>query len=90
MKHHSNLGRKGFIWLRFHISVQEVMTEIQIGKDPGAGAGAEAMEKYREVLLTGLLLPNILLRLLSYRNQNHQPRFGTTHNGPDPPLSITS
>jgi hypothetical protein len=35
------------------------------------------------------LAPHGLLSLLSFRCQDHQPRNGTTHNGPVPPTSIT-
>jgi hypothetical protein len=36
------------------------------------------------------LAPHGLLRLLSYRTQNHQPRGGTTHKGLGPPPSTTN
>ena len=36
------------------------------------------------------LAPHGLLSLLSYRNLDHQPRDGITHNSLGPPPSVTS
>ena len=56
---------------------KKVRTGTQAGQD--AGADAEAMEEYY------WLASPALLTLLSYRTQDyHQPRDGTTHNGPSP------
>jgi hypothetical protein len=41
-------------------------------------------QKQGRNLLTDLL-PKVLLGLLSYRIQDHQPRDGVTHNGLGPP-----
>ena len=40
------------------------------------------------MLLSGLLL--MVLSLLSYRTQNHQPRESSIHSGHGPPTSITN
>jgi hypothetical protein len=58
MKHHgqSRLGMKGFVWLmllRHCLLSTEVKTGTQTGQEPGAGADAEAIERYS---LIGLLL----------------------------------
>jgi hypothetical protein len=46
IKHHdpSNLGRKLFIWLMLHLSLNEVRTGLKQSEKLEAGADAEAME----------------------------------------------
>jgi hypothetical protein len=72
MKHH-DLKES---WGEIGSKLKEVRTRTQQGRILEAGADAEAM---KGVLLTGLL------RLLSYRTQDHQPRVGTTCHGLGPP-----
>jgi hypothetical protein len=79
LKHHdqSNLGRKGFIRLmppHHSSSSEEVRTGIQAGQEPRATKGCCL-----------LAAPPGLLSLLSYRNQDHQLRDGSTHSGLGPP-----
>ena len=49
----------------------------------------ELMQRPRRVAVYWLAL-HYLLRLLSYRTQDHQPRDGTTRKGLGPPSSITT
>ena len=58
-------------------SSNAVRAWIQAGQDSGGKRGAEAMEGAAYWLAS----PG-LFSLLSYRTQDHQPRVGTTHNGP--------
>jgi hypothetical protein len=55
---------------------KEVRTGTQAGQE--AGADSEAMEGCSLLAFTGLL------RSLSSRTQDFQPRDGTTHKGPFP------
>jgi hypothetical protein len=75
----TKLRMKGFIGLKLpthNSSLKEVRTETQAGKEPG---GRSWCRDHGRVLFTGLL------SLLSYRTQDQQPRYSTTHNGLDPP-----
>ena len=77
----SKLGRKGFIQLTLpHCcsSAKDVRTGTQAGQE----AGADAKTIQGCYLLACFPW---LLSLLSYRTQDHQPRDGTTHNGPSHP-----
>lgn len=79
----SKLGRKEFSWLTlpYHCSSwKEVRTKTQM-------AGTCRQELIQSPLRDAAywLGPNDLLSLLSYKTQNHQPKNGTTHNGPGPP-----
>jgi hypothetical protein len=81
MKHydHSNLERRGFIWLTLphhSLSSKDVSTGIKQqergGRSQGRGHGG--------VLLSGLLLMG-LLNLLFYRTQDHDPNHSTNPMG---------
>jgi len=59
-----------------------ITKESQDWNSSRSGADAEAMEvSYLLPCFPCLASPD-LLSLLSYRNQDHQPKNGTTHNGP--------
>ena len=60
--------------------MKDVRTETQTGQEPGG----------RRLNAAYWLVQAGLLSLLSYRTQDHQPRDGTTHNGPSLPPSITN
>ena len=81
-------GGKEFFDLHFHIGVlhrRQSGQEFKQARGLEAGADTGAMKEY-----CLLLAHHGLLRLLSYRPQDRQPREGTTHNvlGP-PPQSLT-
>ena len=60
--------------------------ELKQGRNPEAGADAEAMEGYCLLACSSWSL----LSLLSYRIQEHQPSGGTTRKGLSTSLSITN
>ena len=73
MKHYdqSNLGRKGFIWLHFHIVVHHSRKsgqELKQGRNLEAGADAEAMEAFCLLACSPWLLQPAL-------TQNHLPEM---------------
>jgi hypothetical protein len=75
--HEANWGGKGFIQLTFpHCcsSLKEVRTGTQAGQE--AGADAEAMEGCSLLACFSWLAQPALLK-----NQDYQPRDGTTHKG---------
>lgn len=86
MKHYdqSNSGIKGFIWPMFphhRSSLKKFRIGTQIGWEPEV---QELKKSQRNVAYC------LLLSLFSYRTQNHEPRDGSTHNGPGPPTLITN
>ena len=81
-------GGKGLFGLHFHIAVHRQRKsgqELKQGRSLEAGADAEAMgwDAAYWLALHGLL------RLLSYRTWDHQPRDRTTDHGLGPLPSIT-
>jgi hypothetical protein len=84
----SNLGRKGLIQFMpsHYSSLSKKGHEQKQGRNLEAGADAEPWRG-----AAYWLAPHGLLRLLSYRTQNHHhPRDGSIHKGLDPPPSITN
>jgi hypothetical protein len=82
-KHHdqeTSWGGKGLFSLHFHIAVHH---QRKSGLELKQVREQELMQRpWRDV--TYWLASSGLLSLLSYRTQDHQPRDGTTHNGPFP------
>jgi hypothetical protein len=84
----SNGGRKGFISVTVPYSIhrqKQSGQELKQGPNLEAGADAEAREE-----CFFLACPHGLLRLLSKKAQDHQPRNGTVHNVLGSLLSITN
>lgn len=87
----SNLGRKRVIQLPFlhhSSSLEEIRTGTQAGQRPGGRGWCRNFGV--SCLLACWLVQHGLLRVLSCRTQNHQPRDSTTHNRLGPSLSISN
>jgi hypothetical protein len=81
------VGRKVFILLTVPchcLTSEEQGQEPKQGRNLESGADAEAMEG-----AAYWLDPHLLLNLLFYRTQDHQPRDGTTQNRLDPHTHVS-
>ena len=87
MKHHdlkATWGGEGRFGLHFHITVSQ-------DRHPNrAGTWRQELMQRPWRGAAYWLAPHGLLSLLSYRNLDHQPRDGITHNSLGPPPSVTS
>ena len=75
----NNSGRKGLVWLtlpHYHSSLKEARARTKEGRNPEAGADAEAWSG-----AAYWIAPHCLLSLIYNRAWDHQPRDGSTHNG---------
>jgi hypothetical protein len=80
----SKMGRKGFIWLTF----PQHCTSVK-GVRKGTHTGQELIQRpYKGDAYW--LVPHGLLSLLSYTTLDCWPMDGPTHNGLDPPPSVTN
>jgi hypothetical protein len=84
----SNPGREGLIWLMLpHHCAYEGSLDRNSSQ---AGTWRQELMQMPWRDAAYWLAPHGLLRLLSYRTQDHQAKDGTAHNGLGPPPSITN